>query len=93
MAEIDTVPINIYVFCNSCEPNWHSCIALAENGDVVGQHICSHHGWMSIDLGANKASEYDSRFPHGWVLRLVEADDAGLLAAVALAEAALGVQP
>lgn len=86
----------IYVFCNSCAPQWHSALALAEDGTVLAGHVCSDHLWIPHDMGAEgsdwKHDDYDKHYPDGWELVLVESlndpkKHPGCAAAIVLAEA------
>lgn len=50
-----------------------SAIAIADDGHVLGQHICSHEGYMRHDLGMDgsnwKHENYDKHFgKDGWEL-------------------------
>ena len=80
----------IYVFCNARDngrSDWHPIIALAEDGAVVAQHICSQHGYAQHDMGFTsewKHAEYNAHYPDGWELEWVEDVDnhAGFAAAM-----------
>lgn len=67
--ETKAVP-KIFVFCNSCEPKWHSAQALTEDGFFVAQHVCSDHGFILHDMGAHpsgcKRNIYDTHYPEGY---------------------------
>ncbi len=65
----------IYVFCNSCEPNWHSIASVTADGRGVAGHVCSHHGFVEHDMGFVgdwKHDTYNEMFPDGWALEWVE---------------------
>jgi hypothetical protein len=78
----------IYVFCNSCAPEWHCFTALSEDGEFLANHVCSAHGYAPHDMGVNengwKRELYSERYPGGFEVELVEGnprDHAGLMAA------------
>lgn len=79
----------IYVLCNSCAPEWHSAMALAEDGTYLAGHICSHHGYIPHDMGIEeggwKRDLYAKHYPQGFVVEWVEKprEHAGLMAAYA----------
>jgi len=68
----------IFVFCNSCAPQWHGAVALAEDGTGLTGHVCSEHGWIGHDMGFSsdwKHDVYNKHYPDGWSLEYVEVDD------------------
>ena len=84
----------IYVFCNGCAPQWHPHVAVAEDGEVLAGHLCSHHGYAAHDMGVVetgwKRDLYAAHYPNGYEVEYVEvkanADvekHAGLFAALA----------
>lgn len=88
-----------FVFCNSCSPDWHSFVALAEDGTVLAGHICSHHGFAAHDMGVGedgwKRDLYAAHYPDGFEVEYAEVtckadaeNHAGLKAALARARAA-----
>jgi hypothetical protein len=65
----------IFVFCNSCAPEWHSIVALAEDGTGLAGHACSSHGFALHDMGLTsnwKHDKYDKHYPDGWKLEWVD---------------------
>lgn len=53
--------------------------AIAENGEVVASHFCSHEAWARHDLGMDghcdwKHDAYNKRFPDGWDVEFVPHD-------------------
>lgn len=66
----------IYTFCNSCSPEWHGALALAEDGTCLAEHLCSNHGWIYHDLGVNEdgrnRDKYAEHYPDGFVVEFVE---------------------
>lgn len=80
----------IYVWCNSSSPEWHSMMAMAEDGSVLAHHVCSAHGFafhdMGIDEGGWKRDKYAEHYPDGFEVVWVESPKShdGLMAAYAL---------
>lgn len=85
----------IYAFCNT-PPNmndWYSCLAMAEDGHVLAEHICSHPHWGPLDLGVRgdtpignqKRAKYAEHYPNGYeIVWLTDPSDPRLVAAYAL---------
>ena len=67
----------IYVWCNSCAPQWHSGMAMAEDGTHLAGHISSGHGFLVADMGVAHTTaqhdKYDAHYPNGW--EIVYLDD------------------
>ena len=65
-----TTRAKIFVFCNSCAPQWHSFAAISEDGEYLAGHVCSHHGYATHDMGVNengwKRDVYAQRYPDGF---------------------------
>lgn len=80
----------VYVFCNSCAPEWHVMLAIADDGHCLASHVCSAHGWanhdMGIDEGGWNRERYAEHYPDGFVVEWVEnpRTHAGLQAAYTL---------
>lgn len=65
----------IFIFCNSCSPQWHSACAIAEDGNVLAGHVCSSHDFIPNDMGVTsdwKHEDYSKHYPTGFELVLVE---------------------
>ena len=66
----------IFVFCNSCSPQWHNFVALAEDGVGLAGHVCSNHGYAAHDMGVNedgwKRDIYAQHYPNGFEVEYVE---------------------
>ena len=66
----------IYVWCNSCSRDWHSALAMDEDGHVLAEHMCSHHGFIPHDMGIDedgwKRDDYEKAHPDGWTIEYVE---------------------
>jgi hypothetical protein len=88
----------IFVFCNGCSKQWHSFVAIAEDGKVLTGHICSHHGYARHDMGVDesglKRDIYARHYPDGFEVEYVEvtskadvSNHAGLSAACAAHDA------
>lgn len=82
----------ILVFCNSgtCDGSiegggqadrdrWHHFIAIAEDGECITGHLCSHHSFARNDMGLVeggwKRDLYAAKYPAGFEVELVRADD------------------
>lgn len=68
----------IFVFCNACAKQWHSIVALAEDGTGLAGHLCSDHAYIGHDMGFTSAWKhdlYDKHYPGGWQLTYVDAED------------------
>lgn len=89
---VEELPI-IYGFNNGGSPGWYSGTLLADDGDFLGGHVCSHEHFMYGDLGILADSRPDrhetfrEHFPDGYRMDFVSAADvkthAGLAAAYA----------
>lgn len=65
----------IYVWCNSCSHEWHSIMAMGEDGRYLAGHVCSDHLFIPHDMGFVgdwKHENYNEAYPEGWTLELVE---------------------
>jgi hypothetical protein len=66
----------IYCFNNGGGDQWYQAMAMADDGHVVGQHICSGPGFMRHDLGITsdwKHDGYNAHFGEGnWELEWVD---------------------
>lgn len=62
----------IYCFNNGGSPRWLHAIAIADDGHVLVQHVCSDEYYMKHDLGITsdwKHENYDKHFgPGNWEL-------------------------
>ena len=89
----------IYVLCNSCAPQWHAAMAMAEDGTCLAAHVCSSHGFIPHDMGIDedgwKRDLYAKHYPGGFEVEWVEKprEHAGLMAAYALNQAARASAP
>lgn len=77
----------IYVFCNGCDSeDWHAAMAMADDGEVVHQHICSNHSWMEEDCVRRQTDRYNEKYPGGWMAEIIlgnPKEHAGVMAAYA----------
>jgi hypothetical protein len=66
----------IYCFNNGGSNRWYYAMAMAEDGTVVGQHICSDPYFMKHDLGLTsnwKHENYNQHYGEGnWELVWVD---------------------
>lgn len=78
-------PINslptIYGFNNGGTPGFLQGVILAEDGEVLGGHLCSAEGYMPHDLGVVEGSRPDrheafrAKYPDGYRMDFVPGDD------------------
>lgn len=71
----------IYCFNNGGIHDMLHAIAMAEDGNVVGAHICSSESFMLKDLGitndlSGKRAGYEKHYPDGYVLQWIETSEA-----------------
>lgn len=84
MAERAIGKHKIYCFNNGGSHGWMHAVAIADDGHVLAEHVCSSEGFMSHDLGITstwKHENYNAHFGEGrWVLEWVSnpSDHAGL---------------
>lgn len=66
----------IYVFCNSCSPQCHRFMAIAEDGTFLGGHICSGHEYADHDMGVVengwKRDLYAAHYPGGFTVERLD---------------------
>jgi hypothetical protein len=72
----------IYLFNNSDESGirnqWCVCYAMAETGEVLAEHICSHPLFMEGDLIKNRPERqkaWSEKFPNGYETIIIEAEN------------------
>jgi hypothetical protein len=83
----------IYGFNNGGSNHWYEAVAIAEDGTVLGGHICSHEGYMAHDLGMIEGTRPDrhetfrEHYPNGYRMEFVPSEamesHPGLNAAIA----------
>jgi len=69
----------IFGFNNGGRPGFMIAVAIAEDGLVLAQHLCSHEGFMRHDLGMDgmctwKHDTYNEHYPNGWETEFVPSD-------------------
>jgi hypothetical protein len=71
-------------FNNGGSSGWLSAVAIAEDGKILGGHICSHEGYMRHDLGIIEGSRndrhidsYQKHYPDGYRMDFVSYKDVG----------------
>jgi ligand-binding sensor protein len=66
----------IYVFCNSCAPDWHVAHAIAQDGTMLASHVVSSHDFVAHDMGIIedgwKRDKYAAHYPNGFEVEWVE---------------------
>jgi len=82
----------IYGFNNGGETGWFSAVLIADDGEVMGGHICSHEDYMPSDLGiiegsrSDRHEEFRKKYPDGYQMEFVSTgrlrDHKGLNAAI-----------
>ncbi len=87
----DDLP-TIYGFNNGGHPGWFSAVLIADDGEFMGSHICSHEAYMPGDLGIVEGSRPDrheafrEKYPDGYKMEFVPSENleghAGLNAAI-----------
>ena len=80
----------IYGFNNGGSSGWLQAVAMAQDGEVLGSHVCSHEGYMPHDIGmlegnTYRAEAFTKHYPDGWRTEFV--DHAGIPAHKGLNEA------
>lgn len=77
---LEELPV-IWGFNNGGSSGWYSAIALAEDGTCLGQHVCSHEGYMESDLGVREGSrpdrhtnDYQKHYPDGYRMDFVPSE-------------------
>lgn len=71
----------IYGFNNGGSPGWFEGVLIAEDGNVLGSHLCSHEGYMRGDLGVAEGSRPDrhqgfqKHYPDGYRMEFVGHDE------------------
>ena len=90
---LDALPV-IYGFNNGGSTEWLRAVAIAEDGTLLGEHVCSSEGYMPHDLGVLKGARVDRHeesyrphYPGGYRMEFVgyknARDHTGLKAAFA----------
>lgn len=65
----------IFVFLNGGSRGLYHCVGIAEDGEVLAGHGCSHEGFVPHDLGVTsdwKHVEYRKKYPKGFRVEYVE---------------------
>lgn len=69
----------IYCFNNGGSAGFQAAIGIAEDGNCLAQHLCSHEGFMKHDLGMTsdwKHENYNEHYGKGnWQLEWIESND------------------
>ena len=53
----------VYVWCNSGGgTDFQGWLAMAEDGEVITNHVCSHESWARTDMHDRKAEAYTKKF-------------------------------
>lgn len=72
----------IFGFNNGGSPNWYSAMSIAQDGTVLGGHICSAEAYMPHDLGILEGSRpdrheesYKVHYPNGYRMEFVPTEN------------------
>ena len=71
----------IFAFSNVVGGGDGQALAIAEDGTVLGEHWCSHEGYVSHDLGVTPGSRpdrhetYAKHYPDGYEMEFVRSRD------------------
>lgn len=75
---LEDLPV-IWGFNNGGSPGWYHGVLLADDGECLGGHCCSHEGYMPADLGVIEGSRPDrhetfrQHYPDGYRMDFVPA--------------------
>lgn len=81
-ADIETLPV-IYGFNNGGSAGFYYAQLIAEDGEEMGGHICSHECFMRQDLGIlvdtrpDRHAGFRIKYPGGYRMDFVSWDDVG----------------
>jgi len=85
---IEELPV-IYGFNNGGSPGWLHAVAIAEDGNALGGHVCSAEGYMPYDLGIIEGARddrheqsYRPHYPDGYRMDFVPFEHEGLKLAI-----------
>lgn len=74
---VSELPV-IFGFNNGGSPNWYSAMSIAQDGTILGGHICSAEAYMPHDLGILEGSRpdrheesYKVHYPNGYRMEFV----------------------
>lgn len=72
----------IYCFSNTTNGGDGMAYAMAEDGTVLGGHLCSHEGYVPHDLGVTPGTrpdrhqnDYSAHYPDGYEMEFIRAAD------------------
>ena len=77
---VNELPV-IYGFNNGGQEGWMSAVLIAEDGTVLGGHLCSSEAYMPADLGILEGTRPDRHdtfrvhYPEGYRMEFVRYDD------------------
>lgn len=73
---VQSLPI-IFGFNNGGSAGWYDAVLIAEDGEHLGGHLCSHEGYMRHDLGIlegtrpDRHEEFKKHYPGGYRMAFV----------------------
>ena len=71
----------IFIFSNVRDGREGVCLALADDGHVLGSHWCSHEEYAKFDLGMvegyrqERRDAYAKHFPNGYTMEFIPAKE------------------
>lgn len=71
----------IYGFNNGHLGGWSHGVLLSEDGHYLGDHLCSHEGYMPFDLGilegsrADRHCDFKTVYPNGYRMEFVSLEN------------------
>ncbi len=71
----------IYGFNNGGSPGWYYGVLIAEDGECLGSHLCSHEAYMPGDLGvlegsrADRHERFKAHYPDGYRMEFIGYED------------------
>lgn len=77
---VEELPV-IWGFNNGGPPGWMSAVLIADDGELLGGHVCSGEGFMYGDLGIIKGHRSDrhetfrEHYPDGYRMDFVPYDE------------------
>src|SRR5690348_15570702 len=77
---VEDLPV-IFGFNNGGSPGWYSACLIAQDGEGLGGHVCSHEGYMLHDLGIlegtrpDRHKTFNEHYPNGYRMAFVGYDE------------------
>jgi hypothetical protein len=78
---LDELPV-IMGFNNGGSPGWYNAVAIAQDGTILGGHLCTDEGYMPHDLGIlagcredRHREDYRKHYPDGYRMAFIPTDE------------------